>query len=149
VPLFPSCSERGVILSQLASWEDYGITVSTLCPTTRSTEDVFDRSIAPSFSCELVSSIDTSRSTVERSSVLHVFIFIDAVVESADDIPTHPTSHQLCMFTTIVGGICTVNNNCGKNFESLLFVGKIQRVHYFLDILLMFYKEFYMGIFTL
>lgn len=93
-----------MILSQIANWEDYGITVSTPCPTTTSTEDVFDGSIAPSFSCELVNTNDTSRSTVERSSVLYVFLFIDAVVESTNDIPTHPTSHQLCMTTNMYSG---------------------------------------------
>ena len=97
--MFPSCSERGVILSQIANWEDYGITISSPCLTTGSVEEVFDKTIMPSFSCELASTNDTSRSSVERNSVLYVFLFIDAVVESTNVIPTHPTSNQLCMYT--------------------------------------------------
>jgi len=87
-------------LSQLVSWEDYGITISSLCSTTSGVEDEFDGMITPSFSCELLSNNETS--TVERSSAIFVFLFINAVVESSSDIPTHPISHQLCKST----GMC-------------------------------------------
>ena len=94
VPVFPPSSNRGLLLSQLANWEDYGVAIGNHC-SAESTGDNFDQMIIPSFSNELIVTRDSTRiSVVERNCVLYVFLFIEAAVESADVTSTDSTRHQ-------------------------------------------------------
>ena len=84
VPVFPPSSSRGLLLSQIVNWEDYGVAIGNPC-CTESTSDSFDQTVVPSFSNELVITKEPTRaSVVERNSFLYVFLFIEAAVESVD-----------------------------------------------------------------
>lgn len=95
VPVFPPSSNSSLLLSQVVNWEDYGVAVGNQCSTER-TSDNFDQTLIPSFSNELIITKDSTRvSMVERNCVLHVFLFIEAAVESADVSSMDSASRQL------------------------------------------------------
>ena len=95
VPVFAPSSHRGLLLSQLANWEDYGVAIGNRCPT-ENTSDNFDQMVTASFSNELIVTKDSTRaSVVERNCILYIFLFIEAVVESVDVSSTDSTRHQL------------------------------------------------------
>ena len=95
VPVFPPSSHRGLLLSQLANWEDYGVGIGNRCPT-ECTGNNFDQMVTASFSNELIVTKDSTRaSVVERNCILYIFLFIEAVVESVDVSSTDSIRHQL------------------------------------------------------
>lgn len=96
VPVFPPSSTRGLLLSQIVNWEDYGVAIGNQY-FAGSTGDNFDQIMVPSFSNELIITKDSTRtSVVERNCVLYVFLFIEAVVEVVDVISSiDATSRQL------------------------------------------------------
>ena len=93
--MFPPSSNRGLLLSQIVNWEDYGVAIGNQYYV-ESGSDNFDQTIIPSFSNELIITKESSRtSVVERNCVLYVFLFIEAAVESVDESSTDSTRHQL------------------------------------------------------
>ena len=98
VPVFPPSSSRGMLLSQVVNWEDYGVAIGNLC-CTENTSDNFNQTMVPSFSNELVITKDPTRtSVVERNSVLYIFLFIEAAVESVDVSSTDSVGRQLSKY---------------------------------------------------
>ena len=98
--MFPSSSHQGLLLSQIVNWEDYGVAIGNTC-CAESTGDDFDQTVIPSFSNELIITKDPSRtSIVERNCVLHLFLFIEAVVELDDVSSMDSTSRKLSKWIT-------------------------------------------------
>jgi len=103
VPLYPpSSNSGGLLLSQIVNWKDYGVAIGNQhC--TESTDNSFDQTVTPSFSNELITTMDSSRtSVVERNSILHIFLFIQAAIESGDVSSTDSTTHQLSKYILII-----------------------------------------------
>ena len=98
VPVFPPSSRRGMLLSQVVNWEDYGVAIGNPC-CAESTSDNFDQTVVPSFSNELVVTKDPTRASVvvKRNTFLYVFLFIEAAVESVDVSSTDLVGHHLSM----------------------------------------------------
>ena len=99
VPIFPPSSNRGLLLSQVVNWEDYGVAIGNPCCAESTGDDNFDQTVIPSFSNELVVTKDPTRaSVVERNSFLYVFLFIEAAVESVDVSSTDSAGRQLSKY---------------------------------------------------
>ena len=99
VPVFAPSSTRGLLLSHVVNWEDYGVAIGNpCCP--ESTGDNFDQTVVPSFSNELINIKESTRSSViERSCILYVFLFFEAAVESVDMSSTDSASRKLSEFS--------------------------------------------------
>ena len=99
VPVFAPSSTRGLLLSQVVDWEDYGVAIGNpCCP--ENNGDNFDQTVVSSFGNELINIKHSTRSSlIERSCILYVFLFFEAAVESVALSSTDSASRQLSKFS--------------------------------------------------